>query len=168
EAPACPARPHREQPRAVRHPGDVADQQRHVGRRPGPPAPRPPVPAGRVTAGRSALIPTGTPLTIRGAATPSLPPGRGEPMAEHPGFLQAVLDAPDDDAPRLIYADWLDDHGDPARAEFIRLQCRPDPRQVGRAGALLGTHHARWLAPLLELGLKERRLWELGGRVLWP
>jgi uncharacterized protein (TIGR02996 family) len=86
-------------------------------------------------------------------------------MAEHPGFLQAVLDAPDDDAPRLIYADWLDDHGDPARAEFIRLQCRPDPRQVGRAGALLGTHHARWLAPLLELGLKERPFRE--GPMAW-
>jgi uncharacterized protein (TIGR02996 family) len=77
-------------------------------------------------------------------------------MAEHPGFLQAVIEAPDDDAPRLIYADWLEDHGDPERAEFIRLQCRPDPRRAGRAGALLGAHHPRWLAPLLELGLKER------------
>jgi uncharacterized protein (TIGR02996 family) len=34
---------------------------------------------------------------------------------------QAVLDAPDDDAPRLVYADWLIDRGD-ARGEFIRLQ----------------------------------------------
>jgi uncharacterized protein (TIGR02996 family) len=37
-------------------------------------------------------------------------------------LLRAVLAAPDDDAPRLIYADWLDEHGDPARAEFIRAQ----------------------------------------------
>ncbi len=42
----------------------------------------------------------------------------------HPdAFLQATLDAPDDDTPRLVFADWLDDHGDAARAEFIRVQC---------------------------------------------
>lgn len=26
-------------------------------------------------------------------------------------FLRAILAAPDDDAPRLIYADWLDENG---------------------------------------------------------
>src|SRR5258708_31097953 len=39
-------------------------------------------------------------------------------------FLQDVLDAPDDDVPRLVYADWLEDNGEPDRAEFIRLQIR--------------------------------------------
>jgi len=39
-------------------------------------------------------------------------------------LFAAICDAPDDDAPRLIYADWLDEHGDPERAEFIRIQCR--------------------------------------------
>ena len=41
-------------------------------------------------------------------------------------FLRAVLDAPDADAPRLIFADWLDEQGTPAcsaRAELIRVQC---------------------------------------------
>jgi uncharacterized protein (TIGR02996 family) len=41
-------------------------------------------------------------------------------------FLEAILKNPDDDTPRLIYADWLDERGDPdsaARAEFIRIQC---------------------------------------------
>jgi uncharacterized protein (TIGR02996 family) len=41
-------------------------------------------------------------------------------------FLQAILDDPDDDSPRLVYADWLEEHGgaaQQARAEFIRLQC---------------------------------------------
>jgi uncharacterized protein (TIGR02996 family) len=37
-------------------------------------------------------------------------------------LLRAVLSAPDDDAPRLVYADWLEEHGDPARASFIRIQ----------------------------------------------
>lgn len=38
-------------------------------------------------------------------------------------FLTAVIDSPEDDDTRLIYADWLEDQGDSARAEFIRLQC---------------------------------------------
>ena len=37
-------------------------------------------------------------------------------------FLEAILAAPDDDAIRLVYADWLDDHGQPEYAEFIRVQ----------------------------------------------
>ena len=41
-------------------------------------------------------------------------------------FLQAIADAPDDDAPRLIFADWLEERGDP-RCELIRLQCVPVP-----------------------------------------
>jgi uncharacterized protein (TIGR02996 family) len=44
-------------------------------------------------------------------------------MNHHEAFLQAVIESPDDDAPRLVYADWLDEHDDPARAEFIRVQC---------------------------------------------
>src|SRR5439155_16650690 len=42
-------------------------------------------------------------------------------MTHDEAFLQAVLDAPDDDAPRLMYADWLTERGDPL-GEFIRLQ----------------------------------------------
>jgi uncharacterized protein (TIGR02996 family) len=37
-------------------------------------------------------------------------------------MLQAILESPDDDDVRLIYADWLEDHGDDARAQFIRMQ----------------------------------------------
>jgi len=39
-------------------------------------------------------------------------------------FLASIVDKPDDDAPRLIFADWLDEHGQPERAEFIRVQCQ--------------------------------------------
>src|SRR5262245_42394378 len=38
-------------------------------------------------------------------------------------FLRAISATPDDDAPRLVYADWLDEHSDP-RAEVVRLQVR--------------------------------------------
>ena len=44
------------------------------------------------------------------------------------GLLQAVVAGPDDDGLRLVYADWLDDHGThPATAglaELIRVQIR--------------------------------------------
>jgi uncharacterized protein (TIGR02996 family) len=44
-------------------------------------------------------------------------------MTQDEAFLQDILASPDDDAPRLVYADWLDEHGDADRAAFIRLQC---------------------------------------------
>jgi uncharacterized protein (TIGR02996 family) len=86
-------------------------------------------------------------------------------MADHPGLIQAILDAPDDDGPRLIYADWLDDHGEALRAEFIRLHCRWEqfcgegepPIRFGVASEnLRPEHQARLLAPLLSLGLTPR------------
>ena len=48
---------------------------------------------------------------------------RYEPMTAE-ALMQAVLDAPDDDdAPRLVYADYLEERGEAPRAEFIRIQC---------------------------------------------
>jgi uncharacterized protein (TIGR02996 family) len=38
-------------------------------------------------------------------------------------FLDAIRAEPADDTPRLVYADWLEEHGgQPERAEFIRVQ----------------------------------------------
>src|SRR4051812_5415321 len=41
----------------------------------------------------------------------------------HEPFLRAIFDAPDDDTPRLVYPDFLDENGQPERAELIRVQC---------------------------------------------
>jgi len=38
-------------------------------------------------------------------------------------LLNAILKNPNDDSARLIYADWLEEHGDQDRSEFIRIQC---------------------------------------------
>lgn len=49
-----------------------------------------------------------------------------KPMTHADAFLRDILAHPDDDAPRLIFADWLEEQGDAgsvARAEFIRIQC---------------------------------------------
>jgi type VI secretion system protein ImpC len=43
------------------------------------------------------------------------------PMTDNDAFLRAIRDNPGDDAPRLVYADWLEEQGDP-RGEFIHTQ----------------------------------------------
>jgi uncharacterized protein (TIGR02996 family) len=73
-------------------------------------------------------------------------------MTHEEAFFQAILDSPDDDAPRLVYADWLEERGDP-RGEFIRVQCElarlleHDPRRPGleeRERSLRRAHEAAW------------------------
>lgn len=44
----------------------------------------------------------------------------------HDAFLRAIIAEPDDDSLRLVYADFLEEQGDVARAEFIRTQLRID------------------------------------------
>jgi uncharacterized protein (TIGR02996 family) len=75
--------------------------------------------------------------------------------ADRVAFLRAIAEHPDDDLPRLVYADWLDEHGDPARAEFIRVQCElaraptDPPRRtelLAREHELRTAHAHVWLA----------------------
>lgn len=42
---------------------------------------------------------------------------------EYADFTRAICSAPDDDTPRLVFADWLEENGEVERAEFIRVQC---------------------------------------------
>ena len=41
----------------------------------------------------------------------------------HTSFEQAVAAQPHDIALRLVFADWLEEHGELERATFIRMQC---------------------------------------------
>ena len=50
---------------------------------------------------------------------------------EEAALLRAVLGRPDDDVPRLVLADWLDEHGQPERAEFVRVQCEANRNPAG-------------------------------------
>jgi uncharacterized protein (TIGR02996 family) len=43
-------------------------------------------------------------------------------MTDHDALLAAVIAAPADDLPRLVYADWVEERGEPDRAAFIRGQ----------------------------------------------
>jgi uncharacterized protein (TIGR02996 family) len=68
-------------------------------------------------------------------------------------FLTAICEAPQDDAVRLVFSDWLEENGEPERAEFIRLQIaratlpadapRNDAAQE-RESALLAAHLETW------------------------
>jgi uncharacterized protein (TIGR02996 family) len=74
-------------------------------------------------------------------------------------FLRAIIAHPEDDLPRLVYADWLEERGDP-RGEFIRLQFALrdpdlDPRvrhqMTVREQELLTVHETEWLGELAPL-----------------
>lgn len=41
-------------------------------------------------------------------------------MTDRHAFIAAIKAHPDDDTPRLVFADWLEEHGEPARARVIR------------------------------------------------
>lgn len=69
-------------------------------------------------------------------------------------LIAAIARAPDDDAPRLVHADWLQQRGDP-RGEWIAVQCAlahapADPALLARQAELALDRHERWLG---ELGL---------------
>jgi uncharacterized protein (TIGR02996 family) len=96
-------------------------------------------------------------------------------MTHDEAFLAAIREQPDDDGPRLVYADWLDDHGQADRAEFIRVQCErargvAGPRAealLHRAHELLRAHWEEWVGPLREAarpaGRKFGEKWLSGG-----
>jgi uncharacterized protein (TIGR02996 family) len=66
-------------------------------------------------------------------------------MTERDAFLKAIRDSPDDDTPRLVFADWLTENGEESRAEFIRVQCELE-RVVCSWVAVGGPSCDRWLA----------------------
>ena len=83
---------------------------------------------------------------------------------EQRALWAAIRANPDDDTPRLVYADWLQEHGDEPRAEFIRLQIEQnalfspsarcsDPNErtlTRRESKLLSSHREQWLRPISE------------------
>jgi uncharacterized protein (TIGR02996 family) len=87
-------------------------------------------------------------------------------MTDGDALLAAILASPDEDTPRLAYADWLDENDQPDRAALIRVQIelgRLPPNEAvpwnrhaaglrAREQALLEDHRAEWLAPLRARG----------------
>lgn len=84
-------------------------------------------------------------------------------MNEAAALLAAIYANPDEDTPRLVYADWLDEHDQPERAEFIRVQIElartDDSDDSGklhkREHKLLETNFSRWTASLGKFNRKK-------------
>ncbi len=87
-------------------------------------------------------------------------------MTPDEAFIQDIRANRDDDTPRLIYADWLDEHDQPDRAEFIRVQIElarllasPSPAHEARRGELQARetelfrkNQTAWNRPLRRFG----------------
>jgi uncharacterized protein (TIGR02996 family) len=86
-------------------------------------------------------------------------------MSDEAAFLSAILANPDDDAPRLIYADWLEERGDlaaDAKAAFLRDTTAALTAQGRRAKAITKRLHQaadalpdEWLAVVSRLVLEK-------------
>lgn len=104
-------------------------------------------------------------------ASPDVPPEKSEAP-----LLRAILDTPEEDAPRLVYADYLEERGaDPARrslGELIHIECElarasstdarsldDERRQVllARRAELDKLHAKAWLSELWALKLPRTR-----------
>jgi uncharacterized protein (TIGR02996 family) len=89
-------------------------------------------------------------------------------MTQDESFLAAIRAAPDDEALRLIYADWLTEQEDPStvdRGAFIRLQVERAHLALGLSEAeelrqreqlLLQRNWEAWIGPLRELSSNQR------------
>lgn len=69
------------------------------------------------------------------------------------GLIRAINEEPFDDDRRLVYTDWLEEHGDAERAAFIRMQIR-------LTDLTIPAEERQRLQPLdYELGQKNKRKW---------
>jgi uncharacterized protein (TIGR02996 family) len=89
-------------------------------------------------------------------------------MSDRLALLRAILANPAENTPRLVYADWLEEHGttpaDTARVEFIRLWYRLKPGLRTTTKALAAWLWAKW--PQLWPSAVSARVLRAQGRVL--
>src|SRR5262245_8629 len=92
-------------------------------------------------------------------------------LAEDAGFIRAIRESAGDDTARLVYADWLEEHGAPERAEFIRVQCWLAAAQPNhpewdsyrlKERTLLEANRDRWWAPFAGILYRESAWYDRG------
>ena len=57
-------------------------------------------------------------------------------MSDRDALYRSILAHPNDDTPRLVYADWLQENGRTEEAEFIRVECRLEASEPDDADLL--------------------------------
>src|SRR5262245_34431315 len=70
-----------------------------------------------------------------------------QPLTEYEAFVAAVVANPDDIGPRLMLADWLEEHGDHVGAAFHRQEFPSAPGAIQLATAVF----LNWLGRCLAL-----------------
>jgi uncharacterized protein (TIGR02996 family) len=75
----------------------------------------------RLIGGRPASAPSGWASLRPQTPTPTVIRREVYTDPECAAMHAAIRAAPDDDLPRLVYADWLEEKGETARAEWVRL-----------------------------------------------
>jgi uncharacterized protein (TIGR02996 family) len=102
-------------------------------------------------------------------------------MDDATAFIRRICEEPDEDTHRLVFADWLDDHDESERAEFIRLHClgrlsaakgriRLVRKAIGGAIRILwpggrgGLVASGWKSPLLTVRTDQNNVYS-GGRI---
>lgn len=83
-------------------------------------------------------------------------------MTTPAAFLAAIQAAPDDDLPRLVYADWLEENGNKVRADQIRLWCRPESRELVVELDPESRKGTRWEAGLSDIPASVVMVWSRG------
>jgi uncharacterized protein (TIGR02996 family) len=91
-------------------------------------------------------------------------------------LILSVLANPADDAPRLVYADWLEERGRAEDAEFIRVQIELARRGFGGALRQDQDGHLRYPPDMERLTTRQTQLWYAGhgrpdlpdGMANWP
>ena len=103
-------------------------------------------------------------------------------MTTETGLLAAIIAAPDEDTPRLAFADFLDENDRPAWAEFVRLQIElakhvylhgvdasKHARKLVAMGEPMYAPHAARYERLGDMQRREKELWpHLGVRLPAP
>jgi uncharacterized protein (TIGR02996 family) len=91
-------------------------------------------------------------------------PGNDPLAPEEEAFLASVRRKPTDNAVRLVYADWLEEHGHEQRAEYLRVFCSwlaghpvVDKQLITRERKLRRGLSRGWLARIRGIRVRERK-----------
>ena len=88
-------------------------------------------------------------------------------MSDRDRLIRAIVSQPDEDTPRLAYADWLDEFGEPERAEFIRVQIELAAVQRAAKEAGAQPHLQGYAGRVTVLARREGQLLDLAAMHNW-